>query len=580
MSEAKDIVDMDEGDQVDSQIVQEDGDNNQSLDLAKDVVNEDDDDDAFIKQLEEGKQDGDSDEDNVDDDEDFFKQIEGENEVVNDTKKQITKLDRDDEIEEDDDEINEEELFGRRESTDTSVIPKNEKMDSSENELDKILGKSNQNKGSDNYDAKLKSLTYIKVVEEPHLIPNNNITLVTKTPKFLKIQSKEFDSSIYDIEEEKKLCDPSTTALIYWRYKTSLNGNHEIDDYGNPIMESNARMLKWDDGTYQLVVGDAVLDLNVLPIQNRRQKTDLNHDNEDIEGLNSSVLQCIGKVQNKMIIKPNSLKSQTHNKMSLGIAKSTRRTQGVTFEDVGTMNDQNPEKLLEEQIKEEEENLRRLRKQRQSVDGTGKYGNNSDYSSRRPSMSASYLNDDSIYDGENLRELKKKSNSNKSKSIKSIIKPNKEKLSKSQLNRFVDEEDDDEDGVNDGEDDEEEDEEEEDVDDDEDEDEEEEEQPKMKKDKKDKKKEKKSKNNKKNKDKKDKKQKKQNKKLSKRKDDPSSDEDEMEVEEVVIKKVKKSVNALDDNNDEIPNNGNDDQSNFLQQRKRAKLVINDSDEDN
>jgi Leo1-like protein len=47
------------------------------------------------------------------------------------------------------------------------------------------------------------------------------------------------------------------TSVIRWRYRVDENGNYELGNDGEPIRESNARLVKLYDGTFKLLVGDA-----------------------------------------------------------------------------------------------------------------------------------------------------------------------------------------------------------------------------------------------------------------------------------------------------------------------------------
>lgn len=69
---------------------------------------------------------------------------------------------------------------------------------------------------------------------------------------------------------------------------------------------------------------------------------------------------------------------------------------------------ENPDKVLAEQIRQEEELLRKERRAKQKAAETRGYGlGASGMNSRRPAMSASYLNDDLLeYDDENIQSLK------------------------------------------------------------------------------------------------------------------------------------------------------------------------------
>ena len=48
------------------------------------------------------------------------------------------------------------------------------------------------------------------------------------------------------------------TFLHFVSGKTTAAGDRVVGSDGKPVRESNARLVKWKDGSYQLIVGDAV----------------------------------------------------------------------------------------------------------------------------------------------------------------------------------------------------------------------------------------------------------------------------------------------------------------------------------
>jgi len=76
---------------------------------------------------------------------------------------------------------------------------------------------------------------------------------------------KTFDKNDYNMNEEKTLThkrnrnnekdDVMLENLIRWRIKKDKNKNIIYNDNGEPAIESNTRLVKWSDGSYQLLVG-------------------------------------------------------------------------------------------------------------------------------------------------------------------------------------------------------------------------------------------------------------------------------------------------------------------------------------
>lgn len=86
-----------------------------------------------------------------------------------------------------------------------------------------------------------------------------------RTPNFIKLQRDAYNQNTHDPEDQRF---SGATAVMRWRYKTDEEGNAVVGANGKPEMESNARFVKWSDGSYQLVIGDSVFDSRVLATEN------------------------------------------------------------------------------------------------------------------------------------------------------------------------------------------------------------------------------------------------------------------------------------------------------------------------
>lgn len=86
-----------------------------------------------------------------------------------------------------------------------------------------------------------------------------------RAPNFIKLQREVFDEDIHD-ESAGNMSRAS--AVIRWRLKRGPDGNVCMSSDGKPEIESNARFVKWSDGSLQLVIGESVFDSRVLPTEN------------------------------------------------------------------------------------------------------------------------------------------------------------------------------------------------------------------------------------------------------------------------------------------------------------------------
>lgn len=52
-----------------------------------------------------------------------------------------------------------------------------------------------------------------------------------------------------------------TTNIMRWRHKRDSRGRLELGEDGRPLLETNTRLVKWSDGSMQLLVGDEAFDV-------------------------------------------------------------------------------------------------------------------------------------------------------------------------------------------------------------------------------------------------------------------------------------------------------------------------------
>lgn len=125
-------------------------------------------------------------------------------------------------------------------------------VDRDEDNLDRILGK----EGKLVMSKKERSISTLFMGHSMKL-PSPDSTFYVKTPKFLKIQPKPYDARSNNPEDEREKFD-SASAVVRWKY----------DPADSEKMLSNARLLRWDDGTFQLVVGSTVFNAKIAPSEN------------------------------------------------------------------------------------------------------------------------------------------------------------------------------------------------------------------------------------------------------------------------------------------------------------------------
>jgi len=146
--------------------------------------------------------------------------------------------------------------------------------------------------------------------------PDKRLYLV-KLPNILGMECKPFSASTYNGEEEDeeyegeinmKRLNPET--IVRWR--------KAYDKDGNEIKESNARIVKWSNGTQQLFIAGntEILDVVTKPISN---------DHLHLFQTQKGIIQCNGKLESKLFFSPSSIHSKSHQKLTLAIAGQAKQ---------------------------------------------------------------------------------------------------------------------------------------------------------------------------------------------------------------------------------------------------------------
>ena len=94
-----------------------------------------------------------------------------------------------------------------------------------------------------------------------------------KLPNFLSVDCRPFDAETYedDIDDDDVL-DEEGRARLKLKVENTIRWRIGFDAEGRAIKESNARMVKWSDGSYSMHLGSEVFDVTKQPLQG-----DFNH---------------------------------------------------------------------------------------------------------------------------------------------------------------------------------------------------------------------------------------------------------------------------------------------------------------
>uniref|UniRef100_A0A663EDU8 RNA polymerase-associated protein LEO1 n=1 Tax=Aquila chrysaetos chrysaetos TaxID=223781 RepID=A0A663EDU8_AQUCH len=145
-----------------------------------------------------------------------------------------------------------------------------------------------------------------------------------KLPNFLSVEV--FSVSLYCF------CFSNTIKYV----ENTIRWRMRRDEEGNEIRESNARIVKWSDGSMSLHLGNEVFDVYKAPLQG-----DHNH----LFIRQGTGLQGQAVFKTKLTFRPHSTDSATHRKMTLSLADRCSKTQKIQSQRT-------------EMIKKEEERLR------------------------------------------------------------------------------------------------------------------------------------------------------------------------------------------------------------------------------
>ncbi|KAG2679429.1 hypothetical protein I3760_11G049900 [Carya illinoinensis] len=199
-----------------------------------------------------------------------------------------------------------------------------------------------------------------------------------KVSNIMGIAPKPFDPKTY-VEEDTFVTDESGSKkrirlennIVRWRTVRNPDGTSSY--------ESNARFVRWSDGSLQLQIGNEVLDISVQDAQHDQAHLFLRH--------GKGILQSQGRILKKMRFMPSSLSSNSHRLLTALVDSRNRKVYKVK----NCITDIDPEREKEEKEKAESQTIRAnvlLNRKREKV--SRKYTPTVD---RRRQLSPGFLED-------------------------------------------------------------------------------------------------------------------------------------------------------------------------------------------
>lgn len=167
-----------------------------------------------------------------------------------------------------------------------------------------------------------------------------------KVSNIMGIEPKPFDPKIYLEEDDSFVTDEFGSRkrirlqnnIVRWRMIKHPNGKSSY--------ESNARFVRWSDGSIQLLIGNEVLDISVHDAQHDQAHLFLRH--------GKGILQSQGRLLRTMRFMPSSLSSNSHRLLTALVDSRHKKVYKVK----NCITDIDPEKLKEEKEKAENQTIR------------------------------------------------------------------------------------------------------------------------------------------------------------------------------------------------------------------------------
>lgn len=160
-----------------------------------------------------------------------------------------------------------------------------------------------------------------------------------KLPNFLSVETRPFDHETYEDEiDEEETLDEEGRARLKLKVENTIRWKDVFDDNGKVVKESNARFVRWSDGSMSLHLGSEIFDVYKQPLQG-----DHNH----LYIRQGTGLQGQAVFRTKLTFRPHSTESFTHRKMTMSLADRSQKTSGIkVLSQVGTNPDQNRYEMM------------------------------------------------------------------------------------------------------------------------------------------------------------------------------------------------------------------------------------------
>ncbi|WIA21380.1 hypothetical protein OEZ85_000598 [Tetradesmus obliquus] len=150
--------------------------------------------------------------------------------------------------------------------------------------------------------------------------PAADSVVLLKVPNILRIEPRPYDPALFE-EGAEEIMDPNTGVVktrprdinvVRWRLK--------VGEDGQLTRESNARYVKWSDGSESIVLGDEVLNVT-------RQQHAKSH--SYLYAVRYDVIEGQAHLNTRMTVAPANINSKLHKRLKMTVAHASRRVDKV-----------------------------------------------------------------------------------------------------------------------------------------------------------------------------------------------------------------------------------------------------------
>ena len=154
-------------------------------------------------------------------------------------------------------------------------------------------------------------------IDVPYIDPiSEGVTAkIFKQTNVCRVEPQPYDPKTFQLETETITHADGTTEtrpadvhnVIRWRHVLDEDGKQVMGEDGEPKIESNAKFVRWSDGSLTLHIGEEVL---------RVTETDMSGEHQYVYARHPGVLQGVKHIESRLQMAPRNLDSATHSRLT------------------------------------------------------------------------------------------------------------------------------------------------------------------------------------------------------------------------------------------------------------------------